>query len=276
VVAYGHPELVDRCLEPVAGRIPVIVVDNSGSEGVRAVAERRSVTYIDSGRNLGFAGGVNVGLRRLGDMPGDVFLLNPDVVIDTGTIRMLSAFLHLPQNDDVAAVSPRLVDDAGREQQVAWPFPSPARAWLQALGLGRLPTSRSFVVGAALLLRREALESIGLFDGRFFLYAEEADWQWRGRQAGWRSAVCPEAEATHVGAATSDDPLRRETLFHAAQETYVRKWHGTAGWHAYRVATMLGGSVRTVVLRGERRREAARRTVLYRRGPCRAAGSHGA
>ena len=168
---------------------------------------------------------------------------------------------------------PRVCSTVGREQRVVWPFASPARAWLQAVGLGRVPARQTFVIGASLLLRREALDAVGPFDERFFLYAEEADWQWRARRAGWRSALCPEAVAGHVGGASSDDSVRREVLFHAAQETYVRKWRGAAGWHAYRLGTMLGAAGRAVVLRGERRLEAARRSSLYRRGPCRAARS---
>jgi GT2 family glycosyltransferase len=173
----------------------------------------------------------------------------------------------------VGAVSPRLLDAHGHEQRVVWPFPSPGRAWLQAVGLGRVPARQTFVVGAALLLRREALDAVGPFDERFFLYAEEADWQRRAGAAGWRSAVCTEAVATHIGAASSDDQLKRETLFHAAQETYVRKWSGTAGWHVYRAGTVLGAAGRAIVLRGERRLDASRRMSLYRRGPRRVSAS---
>jgi GT2 family glycosyltransferase len=272
VVAFGRPDLVDRLLAAVTPDIRVVVVDNSSLGAIRAIAGGRGTAYVDPGRNVGFATGVNLGLARL-DPDCDVLLLNPDVEIDVATIRTLSAFLHRPGNEIVGAVSPRLLDTDGREQRVVWPFPSPARAWLQAAGLGRVPARQTFVIGAALLVRREALAAVGPFDERFFLYAEEADWQWRARRAGWCSAICPEAVARHVGAASSEDPLTRETLFHAAQETYVRKWRGTAGWHSYRLGTMLGAAGRTVVLRGERRVEAARRTSLYRRGPRRVAKS---
>ena len=149
----------------------------------------------------------------------------------------------------------------------AWPFPTPARMWAEAFGLGRLPARGRFVVGAALLLAREAIDDVGLFDERFFLYAEETDWQRRARKRGWTSAVCVDAVAEHVGAGTSANPRRRETLFHAAQETYIRKWYGRTGWLLYRVAACLGAAARTLVLTRERRTEAARRALLYLRGP---------
>src|SRR5207247_3678936 len=104
-------------------------------------------------------------------------LLNPDAVIAPGELERLQEFLHGPGNDRVAAVSPRLRGPDGAEQRVQWSFPTPGRAWAEALGFGRLPTRRTFVIGAVLLLRWEALRQVGLFDERYFLYAEEADWQ---------------------------------------------------------------------------------------------------
>jgi GT2 family glycosyltransferase len=168
-------------------------------------------------------------------------------------------------------MSSRLVNEEGREQRVLWPFPTPLRSWIEALGFGRLLTQRDFAVGSVLLLRWEALIQVGLFDERFFLYAEEADWQKRAALQGWTARLCPGIVATHVGGGTSDDPQRREALFHAAHETYIRKWYGTAGWLAFRVAAYLGALARSVLLTGERRAEAGRRAALYLRGPRRCA-----
>jgi len=145
--------------------------------------------------------------------------------------------------------------------------------WADALGFGGWPAHRTFVVGAVLLLRGEAIDDVGLFDVRFFLYAEEADWQRRARDRGWASAVCLDAVAEHVGAGTTTNMRRRETLFHAAQETYVRKWHGSTGWWVYRVAACVGAGARALMLTRDRRKEAAHRTLLYFRGPRRCAAS---
>ena len=129
-----------------------------------------------------------------------------------------------------------------------------------------------FVIGAVLLLRWEALQQVGELDERFFLYGEETDWQRRAAQLGWRAALCPDVVAVHDGAGSSDDPSRREVLFHAAQETYIRKWYGRRGWWAYRAAACAGATARAVMLSGDRRAEAARRARLYVRGPRRSAG----
>ena len=272
VVAYGADSHLDRALAALGRAVEVTVVDNSSSEAVRAAAARHGAEYVDPGRNLGFGAGVNLALRRLPeDDASDLLLLNPDAVLAPRDVETLVAFLHEPGNERVAAVAPRLSGDDGREQRVVWPFPSPARAWAVAVGLGDLPSQRTFVIGAVLLLRRTALREIGLFDERFFLYAEETDWQRRAVDRGWLSAQCRGAVATHAGAGTSDDPQRRESLFHAAQETYIRKWHGSLGWAFYRGAVLVGAVARAVLLRGERRVEAARRAALYARGPRRSA-----
>ena len=130
------------------------------------------------------------------------------------------------------------------------------------------------MVGTALLIRWEALQAVGLFDERFFLYAEETDWQHRARLAGWGAEVCPEVSASHVGGGTSTDPWRREALFHAGTETYLRKWFGAGGWASYRLAVLVGCGIRLAAPRAVRRAASARGR-LYLRGPRRVAGLTG-
>ena len=271
VIAYNAPAQLSDCLAGLDRRVPVTVVDNSSSPEVAAVAERHGAAYVDPGRNLGFAAGVNVALSRLAGKHADIVLVNPDAVVTPETIDTLTQFLHRDENARVAALAPRLVDSSHAAQRLVWPFPNPLRMWAEALGLGRLSAHATFVVGAVLLLRQEAIEDVGLFDERFFLYAEEADWQRRAHRRGWTSAVCVDAVAEHAGAGTSSDSIRRETLFHAAQETYIRKWYGLTGWWVYRFAACLGAGVRTFVLTNGRRDDAARRAMLYLRGPRRSA-----
>lgn len=271
MVAYGHAEALDTAIEPLAGGVAITVVDNSSSREVAEVARRHGAEYVDPGVNRGFAAGVNVALKRLeASPPAHVLLLNPDAVIQSDDLRKLVAFAA--SSDRLAAAAPRLVGRGGSDERVAWPFPSPWRAWLEAFGFGRLLTfRRQFVIGAVLLLDWQAVREVGPFDERFFLYCEETDWLRRAADAGWRSAVCAEAVAVHAGAGTSDDPARREALFHAAHETYIRKWFGTAGWWAYRAAAAFGATLRAVLLRGERRTLARRRAAIYARGPRRCA-----
>jgi GT2 family glycosyltransferase len=267
VVAYGAPDLLEHCLAGLGGVFPIIVVDNSSDLRVEAIARAHGAAYIDPKRNLGFAGGVNVGVAaRKG--AGDVLLLNPDAAITPEGVAALSTRLH--DRHDLAAVAPVQSDPvSGASARVAWPFPSPSGAWVEAVGLGTLRRAHDFLIGAVLLLRSEALVDVGRFDEQFFLYAEEIDWQRRAADHGWKVALCPEVIATHVGAGTGGDRREREVHFHASHERYIRKHFGPRGWWIYRAATMLGAIPRAVLLRGQRGRDAAYRFHLYRTGPCR-------
>jgi GT2 family glycosyltransferase len=270
VVAYHGAADLDLCLAPVASSLDVVVVDNSGDDEVAEVAIRRGCRYVDSGANLGFAAGVNLGVSQLAP-DVDVLLLNPDAVIPLDGVRALAR--ALAADPSLAAVSPRLLDETGAEQRVEWPFPSPTRMWWEAVGGARLTAEPAdFVVGAVLLLRRTAWANVGGFDERFFLYAEETDWQRRAAARGWTSRLVPEAAATHRGAGTSVSSERREQLFCAATETYIRKWFGPAGWAGYRSAAALGAAARAGVGSAPGRRAARTRLSAYLAGPRRSAG----
>ena len=273
VVAFHAAGLLERCLSHLEGRLAVTVVDNSSDPAVRDVAARHGATYLDSGANLGFGAGANIALRRL--IPGppcDVLLLNPDAEITPTQVDALSRHLHAPGKNRIGAVSPRLVGSTGEEQRVQWPFPHPGRAWLEAVGLGRLNKAPDYAVGACLLLRWEAVRDVGLFDERFFLYAEETDWQRRAHDLGWRPDLAFDVSCRHVGAATSEDSGRREAYFHAGGETYVRKWFGPMGWTVYRLAVLAGALARATVTTGPDRARSWNRVRLYAIGPRRAAG----
>lgn len=271
VVAYGSPAMVRDALAPLAGKYPITVVDNSSLPEIREVTELAGGRYLDPGRNGGFAAGVNHALAHR-QVPGaDVLLLNPDAVVTPEDVQTLHRALHSAPG--IASVGPEQVDDDGTRARVVWPFPSPAATWLEAVGLARLrrtPAERSFVIGSVLLLNAAAVEDVGRFDERFFLYAEETDWAYRAVRSGWRHAVVPEAHALHLGGATSSDPTRRETHFHASQERYLRKHHGRAGWTLARAGAVVGAAARSVALRGEGRELARRRLRLYLTGPVRA------
>lgn len=271
-MAYGSADELDRALAAVGVTQPVTVIDNSQSDDVRRVCEERCARYVRPTGNHGFAAGVNIALKEL--LAGeacDVLLLNPDAVLPGDLIGPMAE--TLAADSYACAVAPAIRYSTGAGQRVLWPFPSPAQAWLEALGLGRFDRHARFAVGTVLLLRWEALQEVGLFDERFFLYAEETDWQRRALDLGWHAVLRPDVEATHVGGGTSADPVRRERLFYAAQEIYIRKWYGSTGWLLYRLAVIFGAIIRAVVLRGARRADAARRLLSYLRGPCRVAAA---
>lgn len=270
VIAYhGHLDL-SRSLAPLRGALPVLVVDNSSDPLVRQVAAEQSAAYLDPGTNLGFGAGVNYALAHGVDVRHDVLLLNPDAVIDARDVTALHVALRSDRK--IAALSPALAYPDGSSQRVAWPFPSPFRALLEACGLGgRLVRHQDFVIGAVLMLSREALSVVGGFDESFFLYAEETDWQRRATQHGYQARVLESITAQHAGGGTSSDEVRREVLFQAGQEHYIRKWFGVRGWQCYRVSLLLGSLLRSYAGPTEKRGPARRRVRLLLEGPARRA-----
>ncbi|MGF0117911.1 glycosyltransferase [Promicromonospora sp. Marseille-Q5078] len=274
VVAYGAPDRLRAALAPLVGNLPLTVVDNSSLPEVKEIVEIAGGRYLDPGTNGGFAAGVDHALAHR-QLPGrDVLLLNPDAVIGVEEILALQRRLH--DHPRTASVGPAQVDDHGQPARVAWPFPSPARTWLEAVGLGRVHDRAArdgYVIGSVLMLRADALADVGPLDDRFFLYAEETDWARRATGRGWRHVLVDDVVARHAGGATSSDPSRRETHFHASQERYLRKHHGALGWQVARVGAAAGSAARAVVLPdAEARRAARRRLGLYLAGPLRAEG----
>jgi len=268
LVAYGSPDLVRDALGPLVGKLALTVVDNSSLPEIREVAELAGARYLDPGHNGGFAAGVNHALRHRQTPGSDVLLLNPDAVVSPEDVLTLQTRLH--EAPDLASVGPAQVDGDGRAARVVWPYPSPAGTWIEAVGLGsrrRTPADRSFVIGSVLMLRADALAQVGPFDESFFLYAEETDWAYRAALLGKRHLAVPEAQALHLGGATSGDPTRRETHFHASQERYLRKHFGATGWHTARAGVLAGSAARAVALRGPGRDAARLRLRLYARGP---------
>lgn len=269
VVAYRCDVHLRACLERLGGELRVLVVDNDAAAGeAEAIAEAADAEYAAAPGNVGFAAAVNLGLARW-DGSSDVLLLNPDARASAADVLRLHAALHAP-GARRAAVGPRLVDPDGTAQRAEWPLPSPAQVWCDALGLARRWRGPTFVVGAALLLAGAALAEVGGLDERYFLYAEEADWQLRALRAGWTVAVAEDVCVEHAGAASSTDRAVREQLFHASAEAFARRWYGRVGWFAMRAGALLAAVRRSLTGSADARASSRRVVRLYLRGPSRA------
>ena len=227
VVAYGDPAHLRHCLAELDAAPGVVtVVDNGRSDATLEVAGAAGAAYVRPEANLGFAAGVNRGLAAW-EGASDVLLLNPDAALPWSGVAALQD--HLRSRDQLAAVAPSLRRPGGGPEPASWPMPSPAVVWLDALGLSRLQRGPRFLTGAVLLLRAEALRELGGLDERFFLYAEESDWQLRALRAGWDVEVVPEVTAMHLGGATSDSATVRSEHFHRSARLFARKWYGQTG-----------------------------------------------
>lgn len=272
VVAYGPPDPLGDCLGALGGGFPVVVVDNSSSAATAAVAGRAGARYLDPGRNLGFAAGVNLALAEAGGR--DVLLLNPDAAVEPAVVRALAE--ALAADPGLACVGPAQRLPGRPPGDPRWAPHTPGGAWAEALRLRRRPGAATILSGAVLLLRGAALAELGPLDQRFFLYAEDEDWQRRAVAGGWRLGYRPELCATHRPGGTEGDPARFRLRLHAATEQLVRKWHGPAGWASYRAAVVTGQLLRAGAAGGPRRRSAWALARLYLAGPLRRARQAGA
>lgn len=251
VIAYGHPEELAQALAGLPGA-PGIVVDNSSSPEVRAVTAAAGVDYLDPGANLGFAAGVNRGLARFRDDPPTyVLLLNPDAHLTPDALALLVDALEA--DPQLAAVGPTLRSPSGRTEPTVWPVPTPRGTLAGAFG--RYRAGEVFLNGAVLVLRWAALDEVGPFDERFFLYGEECDWQVRARRAGWQLHHVTAAGALHLGGGTSSDPRQRLRYFHASGLTFALKWHGRRGALVFLLGGLLAALRRCVTTDPVVRRE---------------------
>ena len=208
----------------------MVVIDNSSSDKVHDVAGDARLPLCGPGPNLGFAAGVNRALAELGPAHGDVLLLNPDAQVDgAGGARVAERRCAPPATNASRASSPSLTRDDGSAERVRMAVPDTGRALARG-DRARLAAAPDPAFSSAPCCCSAAKRSttIGAFDERFFLYAEETDWQRRAANAGWSGLAC--TELPRVAYRSRDQPLtarRREAMFHAASERYIRKWYGT-------------------------------------------------
>jgi N-acetylglucosaminyl-diphospho-decaprenol L-rhamnosyltransferase len=256
LVNTNSRELLLACLESLRGaNVEIVVLDNASEDGSAAAVRGRfpEVRLIEQRHRAGFGANHNTVIRAT--TGHYVFVLNEDTTSDDwGFSRMVT---HLDENPRVAALGPRLVYPDGRPQTSAWRFPSPVAAALGLLSLGRVGIAQSggsetrdvdWAMAAALMLRREALDEVGLFDEEFFIYSEETDLCCRLRAAGWRTQYFPSVTVVHHESQFSAGiPERRINEMWRARHRYWRKHHSAAGARVAALSTGAQYAVRAVL-----------------------------
>jgi N-acetylglucosaminyl-diphospho-decaprenol L-rhamnosyltransferase len=256
VSAPGGRELLRDALQSLerhplsAGTSRVQVVDNASRDGTveMLAAEFESVACIALERDAGFAGANNVALRRA--TAPTVLLLNPDTELSAGALD--AALEALRERPEVAVLGVRLVrPDGSFDHAAKRSFPTPLGAIGHFTGLGRGPSARGrlaqyrapdldehergevdAVNGAFMLVRRAAIEQVGLLDEAYGMYGEDLDWCYRFKKAGWKVWYEGGITVVHVKGATSvvetaGGPRRglaMNVAFHRAMGRFYRKF----------------------------------------------------
>jgi hypothetical protein len=233
VVSWNTRELLLAALASVlplgAVRGEVIVVDNASGDGSAEAVEARfpEVRVIRNERNLGFAGGVNVGLRAAREPY--VLLLNSDTLVRGDAIARLLEYAE--DHPRAGVIGPRVLNEDGSLQESRFRFPSllnlllsasylyqlfPESSWLNRERLTGLDPGRAAAVdavsGCCFMMRRDLIEAIGLLDEAYFMYAEETDFCWRAWRAGYEVHYAPVGEIVHLGGGSSRLARRRNFL----------------------------------------------------------------
>ena len=217
VLNFNGGEMVLRAIASVldtrwpAGALEVVLVDNASTDGSadRVVSQFPAVRVVRSSRNVGFPAN-NLAMDDLTGIDY-VALVNPDAFVDAGWLAPLVDALR--EDERAGAACPLMLlaarDAEGREVVNNAGCEVLANGYARDRASGAVyapdqlaPTEVFAWSGGAVLLRREYLEDVGLFDARFFLYYEDIDLSWRGRSRGWRYRFVPSSIVHHHHAAT--------------------------------------------------------------------------
>ncbi|OQY20272.1 MAG: hypothetical protein B6I35_10690 [Anaerolineaceae bacterium 4572_32.2] len=248
IVNWNVRELLQSCLRSIRPSdefdLETIVVDNASADGSVEMVRQEfpQVTLIANADNPGFTGGNNQGIAA--SRGRYILLLNPDTeVLDDALARMVA---YMDAHPDVGVLGPMLLNSDGSVQSSRRRFPTPATAFVESTILQScFPRHRllrdyyvldkpdetiakvDWVTGACILIRREALDQVGLLDDGFFMYSEELDWCRRARDVGWKIIYYPEARVLHYGGQSSEQVKAFQIIrFNQSKIRYFRKHHG--------------------------------------------------
>lgn len=250
IVSFNTKDLTRRALQALynSNKLPeqIILVDNNSQDGSGEMvrSEFPEVLLIESKENLGFAKGNNLGIKTFASQPY-IWLLNSDT--ETGKNSLEQLVDYMENHPRVGALGPQMIYPNKELQSVGGFFPSISnvlyyflpfvyflpKSWRKKLkSMAIFPQlipenglELDYVTGAAVLLRREVLDQVGLMPENYFMYFEETDMCWRMKKNGWEIKVINTDPVMHVYGGsfkTKYDP-RRLQLFQESLIKFIKK-----------------------------------------------------
>lgn len=292
IVNWNTREFLARCLESLplgcgALNYQVIVVDNASADGSQQFVSERfpAVKLIANSENVGFAAANNQAAKE--SIGRYLLLLNPD--IETIPSSIAGLVYYADAHPESGALGPHLLNSNGSDQRSCWRnYPGMGMALVDALYLWKLPwiplswvseyrpseitapRAVDHLLGACMLIRRAAWAQVGPFDESYLLGAEETDWCYRARQAGWQIVYHPDFRVTHHGQKSLwQQPAQSlPRLYSGYLQFYIR--HSSKRWEwMLRGILALGAmmriglwNVRAIKARDESLRRQAKRMAL--------------
>lgn len=234
ILNYKVADLAIKCIDSVQKstykNYEVIVVDNASGDSIEGRIQKfPQVIFIQNKENLGYTGGNNIGIKKALEVGADyVFILNPDTVVEENAI---SELVESVEEYNAGISNPKIYFDGSKK---IW-FAGKRLDTANVLGIHRGVNEQDHgqydqeeemedATGAAMFVRKEVFDKIGLFDERYFLYYEESDFVYRAREAGFKVMYTPKAviyhknaQSTGLGSALQDYYITRNRMLFASK-----------------------------------------------------------
>ena len=235
IVSWNTRDVLGKCLDSIEQNPPerdyeLLVIDNASTDGSAEMVRERHprVDLLVNPANYGFAKANNLAIQRCRGRY--ILLLNPDTEVRPGALEHLARFLE--ENPEAGAAGSLTLNPDGSLQISCYPRPTLFREFWRLFHLDRFrpvaeypmarwkldrPQEVDVLMGACLMLRREALDQVGLLDEDYFIYSEEVDLCYRVQRAGWRLYWVPQARIVHYGGQSTSQ---------AAEEMFLQLYRG--------------------------------------------------
>ncbi|GIG62104.1 glycosyl transferase [Longispora fulva] len=245
VLAWEDIDRTAQCVRSLPTAAEIIVVDNGSSapirDAVEALCGEVGAQYVQSGENLGYARGMNLGARHA--TRTNIILANNDVIVHSDSVDRLLAALDAP---DVGAAFPQVVNPDGSDETAGGRFLTPGLGIAHAVGLNLLvprlritaePAVADWLTGPFVVMRRRDFEAIGGVDETSYFYSEDLRLCWAvQRKLGMRIAYITDATINHLGDASSQRRWSSAEIAQRQTREFVRAARQLGGGGSGRIA----------------------------------------
>ena len=241
IVNWNTRELLLNCLASVFETVKEVsfevwLVDNASIDGSVDAAKRAfpEIRVIENKENLGFAAANNLAFRQMNGRYA--LLLNTDAALKGDAVEKIYRFME--NHSEIGMACGQLLNEDGSKQNSMANFPSFLsllcnETFLRIFLPKRFPSKRreypapieiESCVGACMMVRKETMVEIGLFDEAYFFFFEETDWAYRMKEAGWKIFFVPEAHIYHAQGKSVGGSVRARIMFYRSRYIFFRKW----------------------------------------------------
>lgn len=253
LVCWNNLSYLDPCLQSLYDArlrctFDVVVVDNGSTDGSQQMLREKypAVKIVENGHNVGLSKASNQGIQATSGKY--VLLLNNDTLVNEAALDGMADYLD--GHPEAGAVGGKLLNEDGSFQGGYAKFSTLREEFLIATGLGDRflpgypshydadhPLAVGWLSSACLLIRRAALDQVGLLDESYFIYGDEADLQYRLNRAGWQVIYLPQATTIHFGGRSMNRWKRRKMVYRGKMLFYMKNYEF---WRALLLRVMFG------------------------------------